>query len=524
MATYDAFISYSHTDQHAANRVQTFLESYRLPETAGRERRKRRKLRIYRDKTDIRAGSLREEILAALAESACLLVCCSTASAASEWVAGEASAFLAGGADRPVILVLLEGERKASIPTPLLGRDDLVIDLRQGWFMGMLRPAKRLELVRAAACIAGLDLRQLIPWDKRRRRQRAALVGLAVAGICLAALAAPVRTWRELPVIPEVQRLDRIVSCEMQEGRLALASRHRGVGPQGGRDYVALHPDAINAPEEVDWLENNFNPSSRLMPINAADREMVQRFHAAVDAELFSQALAQQDGGYPPEIWLGEPTPGTFLAVFALPREMPVDEFSAVPPAQALVLTASRGKSVLGSLEGLDPPDLPTQVRAFAPSQGLAAAQGAEALWLGARINELGDSGGLWHSSDGGARWEKVGGFFSVGSLLVDARTPGRVLAADAPGVRMDGLYEVNLSARLQMKSAQGNIWEDFYGPPYEGNSELELCGYLPDGALLVRVDERLYVRRWTYNLERLIHPPKISEAASLPAVQNEQP
>jgi hypothetical protein len=521
MTTYDAFISYSHKDQRAASRVQNFLEGYRLPVIAARDRST---LRIYRDKTDIRAGSLREEILAALAESACLLVCCSTASAASEWVRNEVSAFLAGGADRPVILALLEGERKASIPAPLIGRDDLVIDLRGGWVMGMLRPAKRLELVRAIACIAGIDLRQLIPWDKRRRRQRAALVGVSVLGICGIAMAAPVRTWRELPVIPEVQRLNRIVSCEIQQGRLALTSRHRGVGPQGGRDYVALHPDAINAPEEGAWLENNFNPSSRLMPINAADREMVQRFHETVDAKLFSQALAQQDGGYPPEIWLGELTPGTFLAVFALPREMPVDEFSAVPPAQALVLTASPGKSVLGSLEGLDPPDMPTQVRAFAPSQGLAAAQGAGALWLGARINALGDSGGLWHSSDGGARWEKISGFFSVGSLLVDPRTPGRVLAADAPGMRMEGLYEVNLSARLQVKSPQGNIWEDFYGPPFEGNSELELCGYLPGGALLVRVDERIYERRWTYYLERLIHPPRIPEAALQPAVQSEQP
>ena len=52
---YDAFISYSHDDKAAARRIHDFLERYKLPREVlpGRTR-----LRIYRDATDIRAGTL----------------------------------------------------------------------------------------------------------------------------------------------------------------------------------------------------------------------------------------------------------------------------------------------------------------------------------------------------------------------------------------------------------------------------------------------------------------------------------
>ena len=154
MPAYDAFISYSHTDQRGAARLQVFLESYAIPGSTGVGRRR---LRVFRDKTDIRAGSLRGEILDALAGSASLLVCCSPEAAGSAWVQHEINAFQDSGEERPIILVMLAGNRETSIPEPLRSRDDLYIDLRKGWSLGLLRPAARLELVRAcgADCRAG---------------------------------------------------------------------------------------------------------------------------------------------------------------------------------------------------------------------------------------------------------------------------------------------------------------------------------------------------------------------------------
>ena len=515
MPAYDAFISYSHADQRAAARLQAFLESYPIPGAVGIGQRR---LRIFRDKTDLRAGSLHGEILEALASSASLLVCCSPEAAGSTWVQREINAFQASGEERPIILIMLAGKRETSIPEPLRNRDDLYIDLRKGWILGLLRPTARLELVRAVARIAGLDLRELIPWDKRRQRQRTELALLVVLCLVFVGLTAPVRTWQELPVIPEVQRLNRVVSCEFQQDKLVLTSRHRGVGPQGGRDYVALHPDALGEPGNGSWLEKNLNPASRLLPINAVEPGMLSRAQQEFAPQLFQQAAGIQAGGYLPEIWMGEVTPGSFLAVFALPRELPVDEFSATPPAQALVLAALQEQDSLSAVADFDPPEMPTQVRSFSPAQGLAMAQGDGEVWLGARLNELGDAGGLWRSADAGASWVKEAGFYSVGSILVDDRSPDRVYVAESPGVRMDGLYEVKVSTRLAEKSGRQGAWRDFVGPPYGGNSEVEFCGFLPDHTLVVRVDERLYARRWTFFLDRLVRPPRMP--APTPAVE----
>ena len=515
MPAYDAFISYSHTDQRAAARLQAFLESYAIPGSTGVGRRR---LRVFRDKTDIRAGSLRGEILEALASSASLLVCCSPEATGSAWVQHEISTFLDGKEERPIILVMLAGNRETSIPEPLRGRDDLYIDLRKGWSLGLLRPAARLELVRAVARIAGLDLRELIPWDKRRQRHKVEMALLVVLCLVFVGLSAPVRTWQELPVIPAAQRLNRVVSCELQQGKLVLTSRHRGIGPQGGRDYVALHPDALGEPENSSWFENSFNPASRLLPINAVEPEMLSRANQAFDPQLFQEASGMQAGGYLPEIWMGEVAPGSFLAVFALPRELPVDEFSVTPPAQALVLAALQEQDSLSAVADLDPPEMPTQVRSFSPAQGLAMAQGDGEVWLGARLNEMGDAGGLWRSTDAGTSWVKEAGFSSVGSILVDDRSPDRVYVAESPGVRMDGLYEVKVSTRLAEKSGRQGAWRDFVGPPHGGNSEVEFCGFLPDHTLVVRVDERLYARRWTFFLDRLVRPPRMP--APTPAVE----
>jgi len=43
------------------------------------------------------------------------------------------------------------------------------VDLRKGWWLGILAPAARVELARGIAAIAGLPLRDLVNWEKKRQ-------------------------------------------------------------------------------------------------------------------------------------------------------------------------------------------------------------------------------------------------------------------------------------------------------------------------------------------------------------------
>ena len=127
---FDAFISYSHEDEIAARRIQRFLESYKLPRglISGGNR-----LWVFRDATDIRTGSLSDELNAALDGSRALIVCCSPAAAASRWVAQEIERFSQPEPVRPIVPVLLKEDPAAAIPERLQTLEHRYADLRSAW-------------------------------------------------------------------------------------------------------------------------------------------------------------------------------------------------------------------------------------------------------------------------------------------------------------------------------------------------------------------------------------------------------
>jgi hypothetical protein len=67
----DAFLSHASADARVAGKVQRRMQRYRLPDGW--------RLRVYRDETDIAGGGLPARLRQSLAESACLVVCCSDA-------------------------------------------------------------------------------------------------------------------------------------------------------------------------------------------------------------------------------------------------------------------------------------------------------------------------------------------------------------------------------------------------------------------------------------------------------------
>src|SRR5687768_857960 len=94
-ARYRAFLSYSHKDAAAAGRLHRRLETYRVPKrlvgaATPRGPVPERLTPIFRDRDELPAATnLSEEVRAALADSAALIILCSPDAASSRWVAEE---------------------------------------------------------------------------------------------------------------------------------------------------------------------------------------------------------------------------------------------------------------------------------------------------------------------------------------------------------------------------------------------------------------------------------------------------
>jgi len=104
---YRAFISYSHRDEKWARWLHRALETYRVPkhlvgQTTAMGVIPARTAPVFRDRDELASATDLGTILrAALAGSACQIVICSPASAASHWVNEEILSFKRlGRADR----------------------------------------------------------------------------------------------------------------------------------------------------------------------------------------------------------------------------------------------------------------------------------------------------------------------------------------------------------------------------------------------------------------------------------------
>lgn len=108
--TYFAFISYSRKDERWAKWLQRKLEHYRLPSTISRQKPELpKKIKIFRDKTDLTAGCLRQELKKELDQSKFLIVVCSPHSANSEWVGQEIEYFKNSGRQECIIPFIVKG-------------------------------------------------------------------------------------------------------------------------------------------------------------------------------------------------------------------------------------------------------------------------------------------------------------------------------------------------------------------------------------------------------------------------------
>ena len=116
---YRAFISYSHRDSNWASWLHGALERYRAPKpligtVTARGEVPRRLTPIFRDREELpTATDLGTLINASLAASACVIVICSPAAAASKWVNEEILTFKRLGREDQIFCLIVAGEPNA---------------------------------------------------------------------------------------------------------------------------------------------------------------------------------------------------------------------------------------------------------------------------------------------------------------------------------------------------------------------------------------------------------------------------
>jgi len=204
---YKAFISYSHTDKAAGNRLLKRLEGYRVPKRLvgklvsnslnGQTNTTvpSRVGRLFRDREELPAAeSLTAEVEKAIAQSEFMIVLCSPAAAASRWVNREILEFKKLTGERRILSVILSGEPFSSnqgnsaqecFPPALrfkLGKNGQLTETPAEPLAADFRPhgdGHRRGTLKLVAGLLGVGLDTLIERDLQRKMRRVTFVTAA---------------------------------------------------------------------------------------------------------------------------------------------------------------------------------------------------------------------------------------------------------------------------------------------------------------------------------------------------------
>lgn len=439
---WDVFLSYSSRDGEVVARVQRFLERYWLPDG--------RRLRVYRDETDIVGGELPEQLRKALGESRCLVVCCSEAAAKSNWVAREIEAFCELAPERPIVPVLVAGEPPANVPPPLRAAELRRSDLRDGWRLGLPRSKTRVELVRVVAAAAGLEFRELLPLDRNRRRRTTLLTTVMTISALAIPLWIPVHDWED--VTPDGLP---VFGCDTLDDGIAF---YRLNEPQAIKNIVSVDRDVFGPAPQRNMRSADLLPRGRLLP-------------GGVESPLRERCASSASE------WVGEPRPGTCLTV---KESKEIDSFAdPMGGGEAPLTDVAIGDQVF-ALERfwtpIDPQAWQEYGRTRHPSHGLPISAEGSDLWLGFPADNF-TRGSLWHTVDGGSSWGAEPGMSDVRSV--------RHLSL---GVMIAARHNGELGFFLRK-----NEGFEAFDAPGKGD-ELEVCGEV-DGQPILRTDRNVYRR-----------------------------
>lgn len=205
--TYDAFISYRHTelDKFVAENLHKEMETFKPPKSilkTGKTSRSRIE-RVFRDKDELPlASNLEDPIISALEQSEYLIVICSPRLKESMWCKREIETFIAFHGREKVFAVLVEGEPEESFPEELLYVEEeitnpdgtteikkksvepLAADVRGRSKKEVLKALKS-ELLRLLAPMFSVSYDDLRQRHKERRMKRIVATSAAASVVCL---------------------------------------------------------------------------------------------------------------------------------------------------------------------------------------------------------------------------------------------------------------------------------------------------------------------------------------------------
>lgn len=196
---YRSFISYSQKDKVWGRRLQSWLETYRVPVGVVASIEDGQRLgRFFRDEAEMPAASdIGEVVREAIETAESLIVVCSPRSAQSQWVAAEIAHFNSANPEGEVFAVIIDGQPNSGDPAtecfpPALRRgggasempiEPVGVDVRVD--------SKERICARLAAGLLRVDFDDLWQRDRRRaeRAQRRQVITLSAVAAAFAVLA-----------------------------------------------------------------------------------------------------------------------------------------------------------------------------------------------------------------------------------------------------------------------------------------------------------------------------------------------
>jgi hypothetical protein len=192
---YWAFISYSHRDSTAAERLHRFLETYVVPARLVGSKGShgvipKRLYPVFRDRDELPgAADLGARLRESLEASRSLVVVCSPASAASKWVDAEVRTFKAMGRADRVLCLVVDGEPNDSFCPALrvaVDSEGKLTDTVAEPIAGDAREGKDGEeraRIKIVAGILGVGFDELYAREIRRRRATRIRRAVSVAAL-----------------------------------------------------------------------------------------------------------------------------------------------------------------------------------------------------------------------------------------------------------------------------------------------------------------------------------------------------
>lgn len=269
---YRAFISYSHRDREAGERLHRKLEAYPVPsKLVGAMTREgsvpRRVTPIFRDREDLpTSGDLSASVETALERSRFLIVLCSPAAAASEWVNKEVARFKKAHGEDRVLGVIIDNDSTAGVTEPdklfpkalrfRIDADGEISDAPAEPLAADMRETgdgDKFAFLKIVAGLLGVGLDDLVQRDQNRRNRN---MKVATGGLSIATLAMAGLTWFALDARSEAQMQRREAEGLVEFMLTDLRDNLEAVGRLDALDstgekllqyYAAQNPDRLDA-------------------------------------------------------------------------------------------------------------------------------------------------------------------------------------------------------------------------------------------------------------------------------------